>query len=53
VLHGCQFANDKEVKDRVNMYLHAQLKKFFADGIRKLIHQSNKSVEKLGDIVEK
>jgi hypothetical protein len=35
-IHGHQFANDEEVKNKVHMWLHAQPKTFFMDGIRKL-----------------
>jgi hypothetical protein len=48
VLHGCQFANNEEVK--VHTWLHAQPKTFFMGGIRKLVDQSNKCVEKLEDL---
>jgi hypothetical protein len=37
MLHGCQFANDEEVKDMVYVWLHAQPKTFYADDIRKLV----------------
>jgi hypothetical protein len=37
VLHGCQFANDEEVKDTIHMWLCEQLKTFFTGGIRRLV----------------
>jgi hypothetical protein len=43
-LCGCQFANSEEVM---------QLKTFFVECIRKLVDQSNKCGEKLGDYVKK
>jgi hypothetical protein len=52
VLCGCQFANN-EVKDALHTWHHTQLKTFFTDGIRKLMDESNKCVEKLNDYVEK
>jgi len=48
-LHGHRFANDEVVKGMVHVWLHAQLNTFFTDGIRKLMDQCNKSVEKLDD----
>jgi hypothetical protein len=42
----------KHVKDAVNTWLRAQLETFLADGKKKLVDQSNKCVEKLGDCVE-
>jgi len=53
VLCRCQFANSKEVKDAVHMWLCTQLKIFFADDIRKLVDWTNKCMEKLGDYVKK
>jgi hypothetical protein len=38
VLHGCQFANNEEVKDMMHMWLRAQPKTFFTDGMRKLVN---------------
>jgi hypothetical protein len=52
VLHGHQLANN-EVNDVVCMWLCAQLKMFFTDGIRKLVDQSIKCVETLGDYLRK
>jgi hypothetical protein len=37
----------------VQMLLHMQPKTFFEDGIRKLVDQGNKCVEKLGEYVKK
>jgi hypothetical protein len=51
-LHGNQFAYD-EVNDIVHMWHHTQLKALSADGIRKLMGQSNKCVEKLREYVQK
>jgi hypothetical protein len=34
------------------MWLHVQLKTFFTDGIRKLVNQSKKCVERIGDYIE-
>jgi hypothetical protein len=50
VLHVCQFANAEEFKGIVHTWLHAQLKTFFEGGIKKLVDQRNKCVEKLGDM---
>jgi len=52
-LYGYHFANGEEVSDAVHKWLHTQLKTFSADGIRKLMDQSNKYVEKLGDWCQK
>lgn len=53
MLHGHQFANNEEVKAVVHIRFHAQPKTFFTGGIRKLLYQSNKCVEKQGDYVKK
>jgi len=37
------FSKDEEIKNAVHMWLHIQWKTFFADGIRKLVDQSNNS----------
>jgi hypothetical protein len=52
-LCGWQFANDEEVKDVMHMWLHMQPETFFADGIRKLMYQSNKCAEKLRNYIKK
>jgi histone-lysine N-methyltransferase SETMAR len=49
-LVGCWFENYEEVSDPV---LCEQMKMFFTGGFWKLMDQSNKYVEKLGDYVEK
>jgi hypothetical protein len=45
--------NDREVKDAVHTWLHAQPKTFLADGVRRITDRNNKCVETLGDYVEK
>jgi hypothetical protein len=52
-LRGCRFADDEVVKYMVHMELHMQPKTFFADGIRKLLDQSIKCMEKLWDYIKK
>jgi hypothetical protein len=37
----------------VHTWLHMHLKTFFVDGIRKLVDESNKCMEKLGEYDEK
>jgi len=51
-LHWHQFSNYEEIKDAAHMWLHVQLKTFFTDGIRKLVNQSKKCVERIGDYIE-
>jgi hypothetical protein len=41
------------VKEAVHAWLAAQLKTFFSEGIRKLVQQWTKCVEKQEDYVEK
>jgi hypothetical protein len=48
-LHGCHSADHEEVKDMVHVWFHMQPKTFFTNSIRKLVDQSEKYMEKLGD----
>jgi hypothetical protein len=41
-LRGHRFVNDEKFKDKVQTWLRAQSKTFFADGIRKLVDRRNK-----------
>ena len=52
-LSGRRFTSDQEVKEAVHAWLAAQPKTFFSKGIRKLVQQWTKCVEKQGDYVEK
>jgi histone-lysine N-methyltransferase SETMAR len=52
-LHGCQYANSEDVKDKVYMWLCMQLKTFFTHGIRKFTDQNNKCVEEVADYIKK
>jgi hypothetical protein len=52
-LRGCRFTIDQEGKEAVHAWHAAQPKTFFSEGIRKLVQQWTKCVEKQGDYVEK
>jgi histone-lysine N-methyltransferase SETMAR len=45
-LRGRQFTSDQEVKEAVHAWLAAQPKTLFSEGIRKLVQQWTKCVEK-------
>jgi hypothetical protein len=44
---------DDEIKDVAHIWLHVEEETFFADGVWKLLDQSNKCVEKQSDCCEK
>ena len=52
-LRGRCFATDQQVKEAVHMWLNAQQKTFFSEGIEKLVQRWTKCIEKQGDYVEK
>ena len=52
-LRGCQFTSEQELKEAVHAWLTAQPKKFFSEGIKKLVQRWKKCIGKLGDYVEK
>jgi hypothetical protein len=51
-LRDCRFTSDQEVKDAAHAWLTAQLKTLFSEGIRKLVQQQTKCIEKPGDYNE-
>jgi hypothetical protein len=52
-LGGRRFRCDKDIKNAVHQWLHAQPKTFYYDGIKQLVGRWEKCVEKQGDCVEK
>ena len=52
-LRGCRFTSVQELKEAVHAWLAAQPKKFFSEGINKLVQWWKKCIEKQGDYVEK
>ena len=52
-LRGCRFTSDQELKEMVHAWLTARPKTFFSEGIKKLVQQWKKCIEKQGDCVEK
>ena len=52
-LRGRRFTTDQELKEAVHAWLAAQPKIFFSEGIKKLVQQWKKYIEKQGDYVEK
>ena len=52
-LRGRRFTSDQELKEAVHAWLAAQPKTFFSEGIKKLVQQWKKCIEKRGDYVEK
>ena len=51
-LRGRRFTSDQELKEAVHVWLTAQPKTFFSEGIKKLVQQWKKCIEKQRDYVE-
>ena len=52
-LRGRRLTSDQEVKGAEHVWLAAQPKTFFSEGITKLVQRWTKSVEEQGNYVEK
>ena len=52
-LRGHKFADDGEVMEAVRSWLEATPKRFFLEGIRKLVDRWTECAAKQGDFVEK
>lgn len=52
-LRGRKFSDDNEVKEAILAHFEAKDKKYFYDGLEKLIHRSNKCIVLKGDYIEK
>ncbi|CAF4935522.1 unnamed protein product [Pieris macdunnoughi] len=52
-LRGRKFSDDNEVKEAILAHFEGKDKKYFYDGLEKLIHRSNKCIQLKGDYIEK